>query len=150
MKRFQILLFAFILSASAFAQKEFIDKLGNIDGVTSVYVSKTMLKLLPQLDVKELDLKKISQKMDGVEILTAENQNSAKKLKSGALSYLQKNKYEQLMEVKDGKDNTIIYMKQKNKDFSSFVLLSADGNQTGFTLIALSGSLTLEDIQSIR
>ena len=150
MKRFQILLFAFILSASAFAQKEFIDKLGNIDGVTSVYVSKTMLKLLPQLDVKELDLKKISQKMDGVEILTAENQNAVKKLKSGALSYLQKNKYEQLMEVKDGKDNTIIYMKQKNKDYSSFVLLSADGNQTGFTLIALSGSLTLEDIQSIR
>lgn len=150
MKRFQILLFAFILSASAFAQKEFIDKLGNIDGVTSVYVSKTMLKLLPQLDVKELDLKKISQKMDGVEILTAENQNAVKKLKSGALSYLQKNKYEQLMEVKDGKDNTIIYMKQKNKDYSSFVLLSADGNHTGFTLIALSGSLTLEDIQSIR
>ena len=51
MKRFQIFLFAFILSASAFAQKEFIDKLGNIDGVTSVFVSKTMLKLLPQLDV---------------------------------------------------------------------------------------------------
>ena len=76
MKRFQIFLLAFILSASAFAQKEFIDKLGNIDGVTSVYVSKTMLKLLPQLDVKELDLKKISQKMDGVQILTADNLNA--------------------------------------------------------------------------
>ena len=150
MKRFQILLFAFILSVSAFAQKEFIDKLGNIDGVTSVYVSKTMLKLLPQLDVKELDLKKISQKMDGVQILTADNLNAVKNLKSGALSYLQKNKYEQLIEVKDGKENTTIFMKQKNKDYSSFVLLSADGNQSAFTLIALSGSLTLEDIQSIR
>lgn len=150
MKRFQILLFAFILSASAFAQKEFIDKLGNIDGVTSVYVSKTMLKLLPQLDVKELDLKKISQKMDGVQILTAENLNAIKKLQTSALSYLQKNNYEQLIEVKDGKESTTIYMKQKSKDYSSFVLLSADGNQTGFTLIALSGSLTLEDIQSIR
>ena len=150
MKRFQILLFAFILSVSAFAQKEFIDKLGNIDGVTSVYVSKTMLKLLPQLDVKELDLKKISQKMDGVQILTADNLNAVKKLKTSALSYLQKNKYEQLIEVKDGKENTTIFMKQKNKDYSSFVLLSADGNQSAFTLIALSGSLTLEDIQSIR
>ena len=150
MKRFQILLFAFILSASAFAQKEFIDKLGNIDGVTSVYVSKTMLKLLPQLDVKELDLKKISQKMDGVQILTADNLNAVKKLKTNALSYLQKNKYEQLIEVKDGKENTTIFMKQKSKDYSSFVLLSADGNQSAFTLIALSGSLTLEDIQSIR
>ena len=89
MKRFQIFLLAFILSASAFAQKEFIDKLGNIDGVTSVYVSKTMLKLLPQLDVKELDLKKISQKMDGVQILTADNLNAVKKLKTNALSYLQ-------------------------------------------------------------
>ena len=117
MKRFQILLFAFILSASAFAQKEFIDKFGNIDGVTSVYVSKTMLKLLPQLDVKDLDLKKISQKMDGVQILTAENLTAVKKLKTGALSYLQKNNYEQLMEVKDGKENTTIVMKQKSKDF---------------------------------
>ncbi|MBQ2181362.1 MAG: DUF4252 domain-containing protein, partial [Bacteroidaceae bacterium] len=73
-----------------------------------------------------------------------------KKLKTSALSYLQKNKYEQLIEVKDGKENTTIFMKQKSKDYSSFVLLSADGNQSAFTLIALSGSLTLEDIQSIR
>ena len=53
MKRFQIFLLAFILSASAFAQKEFIDKLGNIDGVTSVYVSKTMLKLLPASEKRD-------------------------------------------------------------------------------------------------
>ena len=52
--------------------------------------------------------------------------------------------------MKDGKENTTIFMKQKSKDYSSFVLLSADGNQSAFTLIALSGLLTLEDIQSIR
>lgn len=141
----------FVLALAAIglatAQKTFIDRFGDMDGVSTVYISKTMIRLLPKLEVNNKDLKHIASKIDGIQILNADDPEPARKLKEGALDIIRKQKYESLMEMKEDGHRTTIYLLDLGKGRSAFALLSTDTDET--SLIVITGTLTVEDIKSI-
>lgn len=148
MKRYLLtLVLALATIGQAMAQKTFIDRFGDMDGVSSVYISKTMIRLLPKLEVNNKDLKRIANKIDGIQILNADDPEPARKLKEGALDIIRKQKYESLMEMKEDGQRTTIYLSDLGKGRSAFVLLSTDGDET--SLIVITGTLSVEDIKSI-
>jgi len=148
MKRLLFALVLLVSTATTFAQKEFIDYFGNADGITSIYISKTMIKLLPKLDAGNMDLKKISQKLESVQILTSENNKASARLRKGCRDLFKRDKYEALMEVKEsGKDNATIYLRELSKGRNSYVVFA--GDESDLSVIVITGTITIEDIQNI-
>ena len=58
-----------------------------------------------------------------------------------------KNGYEELMRIKDKGEKTTIYLKQDKNKKKEFVLMTGEKNE--FTVIIITGNLTLKEIQGI-
>lgn len=78
MKTKNILLILFLCCTSiCFAQNKLFDKYSEMDNVTSVYISKAMFQMIPDMKTNGLNLTNLKGKIEGLQILTTQN-NSIK------------------------------------------------------------------------
>lgn len=149
MKRIYIivLLLSFSSVFSMAQQNDFFNELAEMKGVSSVYISKTMFQLMPDMDMDGLNLAPYIRKLENVQILSSENAESTAKMKKAFQYISSKNGYEELMRVTDDGEKMVIYWKQDKKGKNEFVLLNEGGKE--YTAILIVGSLTLEEIQKI-
>ena len=99
MKRIYILaILTTVFSLFAQAQQSFFDKYAEMEGVTSVYISKSMLGLMPNADstVNGIHIGNIASRLDNIQILSCEEANVASKLRKETA----KNTSEKLCESK--------------------------------------------------
>lgn len=147
MKTKNILLILFLCCTSiCFAQNKLFDKYSEMDNVTSVYISKAMFQMMPNFETNGLNLMNLKGKIEGLQILTTEN-NSIKETMRNDFKNLIGKDHEELMKVKDGKTRATFYVKQKGDLISELIML-ADTDKS-FNVIRLSGNFTLQDIQEI-
>ena len=92
------LMFAPCLMTSASAQDALFKKYENSKGVTTVFISKSMLKLVSSFEKSDVDLSKISNRLDHVRILSCERPSVISEIKKDAVDYFNKNKYEVAMQ----------------------------------------------------
>ncbi|MBQ8889198.1 MAG: DUF4252 domain-containing protein [Bacteroidaceae bacterium] len=148
MKRNYILILLFMLcSVFAQAQHSYFDKYAEQEGVTSVYISKAMLSMIPNMQTDDLNIGQLTSKLESVQILSCEKPEIIEQLKKETDFISTKNGYEELMRINDEGDKTTIYMKQKKDGLKEFVLLNRSKDE--FTLILIVGNLTLQEIQQI-
>lgn len=147
MKTKNILLLLFLCCTSiCFAQNKLFDKYSEMDNVTSVFISKAMFQMMPNFETNGLNLMNLKGKIEGLQILTTEN-NSIKETMRNDFKNLIGKDHEELMKVKDGKTRATFYVKQKGDLISELIML-ADTDKS-FNVIRLSGNFTLQDIQEI-
>ena len=149
MKRtFIIALLMIFCSILSYGQQSYFDKLADMDGVTSVYISKSMLKLFPQgkTSVNGIDIGNIADRLDCIQILSSDESDMIGKLRKETSSISRENGYEELMKIREDGEKTTIYFNEKNKK-KEFVLLVDEKDE--FTIISLVGDLTLKEIQGI-
>ena len=147
MKTKNILLLLFLCCTSiCFAQNKLLDKYSEMDNVTSVSISKAMFQMMPNFETNGLNLMNLKGKIEGLQILTTEN-NSIKETMRNDFKNLIGKDHEELMKVKDGKTRATFYVKQKGDLISELIML-ADTDKS-FNVIRLSGNFTLQDIQEI-
>ena len=120
-----------------------------MDGVTSVYISKSMLSLFPkgQTNMNGINIGDIASRLDNIQILSADEQPIVDKLRKETSDINTRNGYEELMRVREDGDKTTIYFKDGKKDKKEFVLLVDEKDE--FTIISIVGDLTLQEIQGI-
>ena len=148
MKRTYIItLLLSLCSLFTYAQDSFFDKFGDMDGVTSVYISKAMLSLMPDMKTEGVNIGEVASKLDNIQILSCEKPDIITKLKKETAFISPKNGYEELMRINDEGEKTIIYLKRNKNKEKEFVLMSQEKNE--FTIIAITGNLTLQEIQGI-
>lgn len=70
-----------MISSVCIAQDKLFEKYGEKDGVTSVYISKAMFKMIPSLDIEDLNLKNMSEKINSMQILSCEKGRRQRKWK---------------------------------------------------------------------
>lgn len=147
-----LLLLLSVAMTTLSAQNKLYQKFFEHKDVTSVYISKTMLKMMSSVDIKtnDVDISKIASKLDGIYILTTENPTIANEMKQDTKSIQNDKLYEPLMQVREDKSRVTFYIK-KNSDKSELIkemlILVDDAPQ--FVMIQLSGNMTLEDIASV-
>lgn len=148
MKRTYIItLLLCLCSVAGYAQDAFFDKFADMEGVTSVYISKAMLSLMPDMKAEGVNIGKVASKLDHIQILSCEKPELIARLKK-EVEYIQpKNGYEELMRVNDEGERTIIYLKHDKSGKKEFVLLNNEKGE--FTIIVIAGNLTLQEIQGI-
>ena len=150
MKRIYILaILATVFSLFAQAQQSFFDKYAEMEGVTSVYISKSMLSLLPNVDstVNGIHIGNIASRLDNIQILSCEESDVANQLRKETSHINPKNGYEELMRVRENGEKTTIYFKDKKGQKKEFVLLVDEKDE--FTIISIVGDLTLQEIQGM-
>lgn len=135
-----------------FAQKNPFEQFSDMDGVTSVYISKTMLSLIPKnskMDYGGVDVGGFLNKLSSILILTSEDQKIAPQMLSLANNRVKGNDYELLMRVKsDENDNINFFMKGKPEDIRELIMIVA-GSDGENVIMQFLGNFTLQDIQQM-
>lgn len=148
MKRTYIItLLLSLCSLMSYAQESFFDKFADMDGVTSVYISKAMLSMMPNMKTEGINIGEVAGKLDNIQILSCEKADLIPKIKKEIEYINPKNGYEELMRVNDAGDKTTIYLKKDKNGKKEFVLLS--GEKKEFTIVVITGDLSLQEIQRI-
>ena len=144
-----IAIMATLWSVCSYGQQSFFDKYAEMDGVTSVYISKSMLSLFPKgnTNVNGVNIGNIASRLDNIQILSTDEQPIVDKLRKETSHINTRNGYEELMRVREDGEKTTIYFKDSKKDKKEFVLLQDAKNE--FTIISIVGDLTLQEIQGI-
>ena len=144
-----IAIMATLCSVCSYGQQSFFDKYAEMDGVTSVYITKSMLSLFPkgQTNVNGVNIGDIASRLDNIQILSTDEQPIVDKLRKETSHINTRNGYEELMRVREDGEKTTIYFKDGKKDKKEFVLLVDEKDE--FTIISIVGDLTLQEIQGI-
>ena len=144
-----IAIMATLCSVCSYGQQSFFDKYAEMDGVTSVYITKSMLSLFPkgQANVNGINIGDIASRLDNIQILSADEQPIVDKLRKETSHINTRNGYEELMRVREDGEKTTIYFKDGKKDKKEFLLLQDAKDE--FTIISIVGDLTLQEIQGI-
>lgn len=152
MKRTYIItLLLSLCSLFTYAQESFFDKYADMEGVTSVYISKAMLSLMlslmPDMKTEEIYIGELASKLDNIQILNCEKASVTAQIKKD-ISYISpKNGYQELIRINDEGEKVTIFQKQNKGKQKEFVLLCEEQNE--LTIIIITGNLTLQEIQSI-
>lgn len=143
---------AFGLAASAQGGKDIYNKYSGKQGVSSVYISPAMFKLvksLPEVEMgdEDMNMTNIVKSLDGMYIIDVENPSLASELARDVERYVASRKYEKLMEAIDEGEKMQIFIVQKNNVVSDFVLYANEGDEVSF--ISITGVMPLEEISKM-
>lgn len=152
MKRTIFTLLLLVSFTLTFAQKNPFEQFTDMDGVTSVYISKTMLSMIPKntkMYYGGVNVGGFLNKLSSILILTSEDTIAAPKMLSMANEHIKRNGYELLMRVKsDDKEQVDFFMKGKPESIRELIMTVA-GNDGENVVMQFLGDFTLEDIQKM-
>lgn len=129
------------------AQDRLFKQFENTKGVSTVYISPAMFKLMPKLNVGDKDLAKLASRLSRLQILQCERPSLIPSIKKQAQAYYDNNRYEVIMRVKDDGEHTTIYQKGAGRGAKEFVLLNEEKNE--LSIIHITGNISLEDIKDL-
>lgn len=157
MKKIYTILTALLLAVTAFAQsgRELYNKYSDLEGVSAVYVSPAMFRLIgkiPDIDVEATDgqnvnLTPIIKSMTGFYLLDAEEPGVAQKLFAEVKRLLDGKKYELLFEAKENGEVTRLYTAGNDNIVSSLILTTKEASE--FTFMCLEGKMDREELENI-
>jgi len=135
------------INASYKDNDELFKKLSDIKGVEVVYISKSLLSMMPNINTSGVNIGSIASKLDGLQIFSSETKNAVKTLRAEAEKLIKNNKYETLMMVKDDTSKTVFYLNKLNSKESEMLMIDEDVDE--ITIIRFMGRFTVEDIQEL-
>ena len=146
------------IAVGAFAQegKRLYNKYSDQEGVSAVYISPAMFKLMGQLpdinvetaDGKKMDMAPLVRSFSGFYMLSFEKKSAASaELYKEVTSLVNKGNFELLMEVKDDGSTIRMYTLGDEKVVSSFVCIINEEDETMF--FSLEGSMNRSDLEKL-
>jgi len=144
-----LLVLLLTVSINSQAQNKLFERLAKMENVTSVYVSKSMLQMMPNMNLDiDIDIHSLIGRLDGILILSSENKAISGIMKNATLSLANDKSYEILMKVKEDKSNICFYIKKKpDHKIAELVMLVDEENE--FVIIQMIGNMTMQDIQNL-
>lgn len=144
-----ITLMCIMCSTMSFAQNKnskLFDKYADTDGVTSVYISKAMFRMMPGIQEVGLNLTNMKGKIESLYVITTERKELIPQMRK-EFSQLVEKTHEELMRVRDGKTKATFYANMDGENVKDLLMISDD--EEDFTILQLTGNFTLQDIQEI-
>ena len=136
-------------SLNANAQVKAFEKYADMKNVTYVFISKYMLGMAGKnaaISAPGIDVKSLSSKLTGIQIITSENKATRTKLKNEVKAIMAKDKYELLMQVNedDSKVNIFHHIGKQQ----SAVIMQVEGDDE-LSVLVFSGKFTLDDVMKM-
>ncbi len=153
MKKIVLTAILAVLSMTAFAQtgKSLYEKYSDMDGVTAVYISPAMFKMIGKLSLdmgeEDVDIARLVRSLKGMYILNIPNSGPANQLAGEVSKLIRGGRYELLMEAKDSGDHMQMFTNGDDDIIRSFIMLNTDGDETSF--ICFDGDILREDFERV-
>lgn len=137
-----------IISIASYGQnvENVLKQISNINGVTTVYLSKSMLGSIKNTKPSGFNIGAVSSKLNCLEIITANEEKDVSAVRKLAKIIYNSPEYEQLMRIKEEGEYIYICKKTTGKT-TNLIMLMDEGDE--FTIIHLDGNMSLEDIQAL-
>lgn len=140
------------LCASAQSSKSLYNKYSGEKGISAVYISPAMFRLigkLPELELadEDVDISRIIKSLEGMYILSTENLAMGTRICDDVDKLLRSGKYELLMEAKDDGEVMKMYTVTKGELITSFVMLSVNDDEVDF--IGFDGQIRNSDFEAL-
>lgn len=145
MKRILLLLVCVCMTGMVLAQDALFKKYGNTRGVETVFISKSMLSMMPTVEVNDKRIS--SKKIDRIQILSCERPSMVRTIKAEAVASFERGHYEEMMRMHDGDEQTIIYCRSLGRGINEFVLMETERDE--INIINIQGKITLNDIKHL-
>ena len=158
MKKIMIIAVMLLMAVGAYAQegKRLYNKYSDMDGVSAVYISPAMFRLmgqLPDLDVEmsdgqKMDIAPLIRSFSGFYMLSFEQKSAAsEELYKEVTAMVNKSNFELLMEVKDDGSTVRMYTLGDEDVVNSFVCLVNEDDETMF--FSLEGSMNRSELEKL-
>ena len=157
MKKIYAIAVMLLMAVGAYAQsgKSIYNKYSDSNGVSAVYISPAMFRMigqLPDLDVEAADGEKVDiaplvRSFEGFYLLSVSDKSQAAELKQEVQSMIKSGSFEMLMEAKDSGSTMRIYTVGDAKTISSLVMLAQEDDSVQF--ICLEGSMNRKDFETL-
>ena len=157
MKKIYAIAVMLLMAVGAYAQsgKAIYNKYSDSKGVSAVYISPAMFRMigqLPDLDVEAADGEKVDiaplvRSFEGFYLLSVSDKSQAAELKQEVQSMIKSGRFEMLMEAKDSGSTMRIYTVGDDKTISSLVMLAQEGDSVQF--ICLEGTMSRNDFENL-
>ena len=146
-----------LIAAGAYAQsgKSLYNKYSDSNGVSAVYISPAMFRMigqLPNLDVEasngeKVDIAPLIRSFEGFYLLNVSDKAQAAELKQEVQTMIKAGRFEVLVEAKDSGSTMRIYTVGDDKIISSLVMLAQEGDSVQF--ICLEGTINRKDFENL-
>ncbi len=141
-----------MLGASAQNGKNLYLKYSDAPGVSAVYVSSAMFRLIGKIpDIEagdsDINLTPVIRGLSGLYILDSENPDINDKLSKEVKKFIASGDYELLMETKEDGEVMRMYTCGNEKTVTSFVMLAVEDGEV--TFICLDGKLDRKELEDI-
>ena len=147
-----------LMTVGAFAQegKRLYNKYSDQDGVSAVYISPAMFKLMGQLpdinvesaDGQKMDMAPLVRSFSGFYMLSFEKKSAAsEELYKEVTAMVNKSNFELLMEVKEDGSTIRMYTLGDEKVVNSFVCIINEDDQTMF--FCLEGTMNRSELEKL-
>ena len=105
------------------AQKNIFNTYNDMKGVSSVYISKAMIEMNPNLFTKDIYIGKVSGKLESVQIVSTMDNNIKKDLRKDLRTLVQSSKYELLMKQKGNVSSSEFYINRKGDKVKELIMI---------------------------
>ena len=156
MKRLFIIAALLLTGIMAHAQdsKTIYNKFSDEAGVSAVYISPSMFKLigkLPEIEIgdygQKVDITPIVNTLKGFYLLNTSEQGIIKRLNSDVKSLLGKGSYELMMEAKQDGETVRFYTDGDDSIVRSFVMMALDADSA--TVISMDGLINRDALERL-
>jgi hypothetical protein len=158
MKKIITITLMLLLTVGAFAQegKRLYNKYSDQEGVSAVYISPAMFKLIGQLpdinvetaDGKKMDMAPLIRSFSGFYMLNFENKSAlSAELYKEVTAMVNKSNFELLMEVKEAGSTVRMYTLGDEKVVNSFVCIINEEDETMF--FSLEGTMNRSELEKL-
>lgn len=155
MKKFLsfLLLATLTVTVSAQSGRDIYNKYSDEEGVTAVYISKSMFKLIGKLPSVELNdedfnLSELVKSLEGFYLIeVADNAGIRQSLRDDVDKYMKSADYEMLMEAKDDGETVRMFITSKGDEVKGFVMLIVDADECVF--LCLDGGMSREALDKV-
>lgn len=149
MKTMKFILACLLLLSSLFcqAQKNLFNKYNDMKGVSSVYISKAMMELNPNLFMKDLYIGKVAERLNSVQVYSTRDDKVKAEMLKDIRSLVQSSKYELLMKQKGTVSGSEVYINRKGSKIKELVMVM-DGTSS-LKFVYMEGDMTSDDIKKI-
>lgn len=122
-------------------------KYSDMNNVSSVYISKAMIEMNPELYTKDVNVGKLAKQLELVQILSTMDNGIKREMRRDIESVVRAQKYELLMKQKGIVSRMAFYVKRKGETVQDLIMV-VDGAAT-LKYVRLVGDMTIKDIQNI-
>lgn len=156
MKKLFTIAAAVLLAVSSFAQdgRSIYNKFSDEPGVSAVFISPSMFKLIGKIPAIELgdggekvDITPIIKSLKGFYLISCDNASLASKLSTDIKKFVNAGDFELMMEAKDSGETVSILTSGDDDIIQSFVMTVTGGSET--TFISMDGLISREAFERL-